>query len=98
MRKLEKKLFDLVVSCDIPGIKETLQKGANPNIVNNKTEKITPLMIAASLNNVAAIRLLLCYGANRDLEDFLGRDAYNFAEKYTSKAALIALITYTGKK
>ena len=54
-------------------------------------------MVAGKINNVEIIKLLLDYGADRDAEDFLGRDAYAYAEKYNSKAATLTLMFYVGK-
>ena len=94
MRKIERQLFESIVNHDIAVIKETLDKGANPNVFKSKIERITPLMVAARVNNVAVIKLLIDYGANRDLEDFIGRDAYEYAETFNSKAAMVALMSY----
>lgn len=97
MRKTEKQLFRAIASSDVAVVGELLSNGANANAINSKNESITPLMLAAKVNNVPAIKLLLDHGADSDTEDVLGRDAYEYAEKYNSKAALLTLMFYVGK-
>lgn len=97
MLNLENQLFKAIAAADVTDVGELLSNGANANAVNSKNERITPLMVAAKINNVEIIKLLLDHGADSDAEDFLGSDAYAYAEKYNSKAALLTLMSYVGK-
>lgn len=97
MRKLEKQLFRAIAAADIANVKDLLGSGVNPNVFNNKTERITPLMAGASVNSTETIKLLLDHGADREAEDFLGREAYEYAEKYNAKAAMLTLMFYVSE-
>lgn len=56
-----------------PLIKLMLSKGANPNLGGKY--KIYPLMAAAGSNTMKYVKLLLQYGAKRDLKNYKGKTA-----------------------
>lgn|GEM_PF-6711426 len=93
MRKLQKRFFEMVANRDIVGVKDLIKQGLTPNIATTK-EKITPLMVAVRNNDVVMTKLLIENRANVDnAQDYQGRDAYDYADKYGSRAALMILLT-----
>lgn len=94
MRKLHKQLFQMVAAKDLNGVRCLLSQGLTPNIATAQ-EKITPLMVAVRNNDASMVKLLL---ENRvdvgTAYDYLGRDAYDYAEKYNSTAALMVLLSH----
>ncbi|CVK18405.1 ankyrin repeat domain-containing protein [Sporomusa sphaeroides] len=94
MRKPHRQLFQMVATKDLVGVKGLLGQGLTPNIIAGQA-KITPLMVAVRNNDVAMIKLPLENGAAVETaNDYLGRDAYDYAEKYNSTAALMVLLSH----
>lgn len=94
MRKLHKQLFKMVAEGDLDGAKYLLSQGLTPNIATSP-EKITTLMVAVRNNDTAMVKLLLENRADVETAyDYLGRDAYDYAEKYRSTAALMVLLSH----
>jgi ankyrin repeat protein len=94
MLKLEKQFMKAVAIGDTAGVQQQLKQGTSINIMTK--EKITPLMIAAKNNDAIMVKFLIDNKADVEMVDYLGRDAVDYAEKYRSAAALMALLTYGG--
>ena len=62
---------------DIDAVKKFIVYGAD---VNEKSNGMTPLMIAARYNKIEIIKLLLSNGANLDAKDEKGFTALKYAE------------------
>ena len=73
---------------DIETVKKFVEYGAN---VNEKSNGLTPLMLAARYNHVEIIKLLLENGANLKLEDERGFTALKYAELSNAKEAFAIL-------
>ena len=61
-----------------------LTAGADPNLrcVTDRAKHRTPLHVAAREGKCALVRLLLCYGADIEMEDAEGRNAVDLAESH----------------
>ena len=61
-----------------------LTAGADPNrrCDSQRAKRRTPLHVAAREGKCALVRLLLCYGADIELEDAEGRNAVDLAEEH----------------
>ena len=92
MSKSEKQLFLAVIDGDLNTVTSLISQGVSPNIRTDT--QMTPLMAAVRANNAVMVRCLLNLGCDDELTDYLGRDAYDYAEKYNSRAALITMITF----
>ncbi len=73
---------------DIETVKKFIEYGAS---VNEKSNGLTPLMLAARYNHVEIIKLLLENGANLALEDERGFTALKYAELSNAKEAFAIL-------
>lgn len=93
MRKIEQKLLAAVKLKDLETVRSLLHQGVNTNTAR-KIDQITPLMIAAKNNDVAMVKLLLQNGAAIEAEDYLGRDAFDYAGKYGAVAVLMELAKF----
>lgn len=62
---------------DVETVKKFIEYGAD---VNEKSNGMTPLMIAARYNQVEIVKLLLSKGANLKLTDDKGLSALRYAE------------------
>ncbi len=85
-----KPIFSALLDLDMsPVLKFMLENGAdvnaktknkiNPGYPNELPEGITPLMLAAHLNNLTYIQLLLNHGADKRIKDSLGHTAFDYA-------------------
>jgi ankyrin repeat protein len=70
---------------DIEAAKKFIEYGAG---INEKSNGMTPLMIAARYNNVEIIKLLLEKGADWKAKDEKGFNAVKYAELSNAKEAL----------
>ncbi|WP_136666776.1 ankyrin repeat domain-containing protein [Flavobacterium sp. H122] len=71
-----------IIKGDVEAVKKFIEYGVN---VNETSNGLTPLMLAARFNNVEIVKLLLQKGADRKIRDEKGYDALKYAEM--SKAA-----------
>lgn len=93
MKKIEKQLFTAVAAGDIDQIKYLVkEKGVNVNAAN--PQGITALMLGSKINNASTVRLLLSLGSDAEKNDYLGRNAIDYAFKYGAELALLELIGY----
>ncbi|MFC6673250.1 ankyrin repeat domain-containing protein [Marinobacterium aestuariivivens] len=71
-------------------LKELLKFGANPNIQYEigQLKKFTPLMLAAELDDVSTLELLVSHGACIEATDSLGRTALAIAKEWKSENAI----------
>lgn len=70
-------LATAIAKGDVDTVKKFIEYGAD---VNEKSNGMTPLMIAARYNQVAIIKLLVEKGANLKLTDDKGLSALKYAE------------------
>lgn len=73
---------------DIEAVKKFIEYGVN---VNETSNGMTPLMIAARYNHVEIIKLLLNNGANLKVKDDKGFNAMKYAELSNATDAIQAL-------
>lgn len=66
-----------VIKGDVDAVKKFIEYGVD---VNETSNGLTPLMLAARFNNVEIVNLLLKNGANKKLKDEKGYDAMKYAE------------------
>jgi len=98
MRKQEKQLFAAVQKGDTITATELLRAGVDPNVRTSKTQQVTPLMLAAKHNDAVMVKTLLHFKADPELVDYLGRDAWEYADKYHATNALFALLRFDAKE
>ena len=84
------RLLEAVALGNEETVNELLRSGVSPNVSN--AIGVTPLMVAARIDNKNMVRLLVSYGADIDAYDFLDRSALRYAMKYGSKQGLLSLI------
>ena len=70
---LESRLFDAIMSEDMPAIKSLLADGADANVLDKAGD--SPLILASDRINAEAVRLLVEAGANVDTKDANGQTA-----------------------
>jgi len=70
-------LATAIAKGDVETVKKFIEYGAD---VNEKSNGMTPLMVAARYNQVEIIKLLLSKGANLKLTDDKGLSALRYAE------------------
>lgn len=75
---------------DFATVKKLIEYGAS---VHEKSNGLTPLMLAARYNNVEIIKLLLEKGADVKTKDEKGITALKYAEASNSKEAIALLKT-----
>lgn len=80
---------------DIASVRKFIEYGAN---VNEKSNGMTPLMVAARYNNVEIIKLLIDNGADVTLENENGFDALKFAKLSNAMEAANYLADSSSKK
>ncbi|AXG74415.1 ankyrin repeat domain-containing protein [Flavobacterium arcticum] len=73
---------------DIETVKKFIEYGAS---VNERSNGLTPLMLAARYNQAEIIKVLLDNGANLELEDERGFTALKYAELSNAKEAFSIL-------
>ena len=81
-------LGNAICKGDLETVKKFIEYGAN---VNEKSNGLTPLMLAARYNRVEIIKVLLENGANIALQDERGMTAVKHAEISNAKEALAIL-------
>ena len=74
-----------IVKGDVETVKKFIEYGSD---VNESSEGVTPLMLAARFNRVEIIKLLLEKGANTKTRDERGNTAANYAEMSKATGAL----------
>lgn len=77
-----------IVKGDIETVKKFVEYGAD---VNETSNGLTPLMLAARYNQVEIIDVLLKNGAKVKAQDEKGNTALKYAEKSNATAAVAAL-------
>lgn len=78
-----------IIKGDVEAVKKFIEYGVN---VNETSNGLTPLMLAARFNNVAIVNLLLKNGADRRVKDEKGFDALKYAEMSKASDALDVLM------
>ena len=81
-------LCNAVVQGDLETVKKMVEFGSD---VNEKSNGMTPLMIAARYNRVEIVELLLKNGANISLKDSNGKTALQHAERSNAKETVAIL-------
>ena len=84
-RKIDAIFFTAVTQGNIAIVKDQLSKGID---VNQKKNGVTPLMIAASNDDVDMIKILLEKGADTKARDSNGRTPQQIARKQKTKKLL----------
>jgi len=80
-----------IVKGDIETVKKLIELGTD---VNEKSNGMTPLMIASRYNRVEIVELLLKNGANINLKDSKGKTALQHAERSNAKETVAVLKAY----
>lgn len=78
-------LGNAVAKGDLEAVKKFIEYGAD---INEKSNGLTPLMIAARYNKVEIVKFLLSKGANRNEKDENGFTALKYAEISNAKEAI----------
>jgi uncharacterized protein len=78
-----------IIKGDVDAVKKFIEYGVNVNEVSNG---LTPLMLAARYNNVDIINVLLAKGANKKAKDEKGFDALKYAQMSKATDALEVLM------
>jgi uncharacterized protein len=81
-------LCQAIVKGDIEAVKKFIEYGAD---VNETTQGLTPLMLAARYNRTDILKVLLENGARKDIKDERGFDAVKYAELSKASDALTLL-------
>lgn len=81
-------LCQAIVKGDLEAIKKFIEYGAD---VNEPTQGLTPLMLAARYNRTDIVKVLLENGARKDIKDDRGFDAAKYAELSKANDALALL-------
>lgn len=84
-------LCNAVVQGDFETVKKMVEFGSD---VNEKSNGMTPLMIASRYNRVEIVELLLKNGANINLKDSKGKTALQHAERSNAKETVAVLKAY----
>jgi len=84
-------LCNAVVQGDFETVKKMVEFGSD---VNEKSNGMTPLMIASRYNRVEIVELLLKNGANINLKDAKGKTALQHAERSNAKETVAVLKAY----
>lgn len=96
-RPIDEKFLRAMTSFDIPAMRAALEEGANPNVRMDGVGR-TPLMHLADLSwydRLAAINLLLAFGANPAQADSNGRAALHVVAEssvWKSEEVVLALL------
>ena len=81
-------LCQAIVKGDLEAVKKFIEYGAD---VNESTQGLTPLMLAARYNRTDIVKVLLENGARKDIKDDRGFDAIKYAELSKATDALALL-------
>lgn len=81
-------LCNAIIKGDIDAVKKFIEYGAD---VNQSSNGVTPLMIAARYNRVEIIDVLLKNGADKKSRDERGYTALKYAEMSKANEAMIVL-------
>jgi ankyrin repeat protein len=81
-------LANAICKGDIEAVKKFIEYGAD---VNEKSNGMTPLMLAARYNNVELINLLIAKGADLKIKDDKGNSALKYAQLSNAAKAVDAL-------
>ncbi|HEY7333801.1 MAG TPA: ankyrin repeat domain-containing protein [Bryobacteraceae bacterium] len=81
------KLYSVVRANDLAGLKGMLDQGASPSAGDDR--KITPLMYAAEIGSVDAMRLLLDRGAEVNAQNAFGSTALMWSVSEPAKVRLL---------
>jgi uncharacterized protein len=81
-------LCQAIVKGDLETVKKFIEYGAD---VNEATQGLTPLMLAARYNRTDILKVLLENGARKDIKDDRGFDAIKYAELSKATDALALL-------
>lgn len=81
-------LANAICKGDIETVKKFLDYGAD---INEKSNGMTPLMLAARYNQIDILKLLIEKGANLKLTDEKGLTALKYAERSNASQAVEAL-------
>lgn len=81
-------VFDMAITyTNIPLVLFMIEQGINVNKTQRRSG-FTPLMAAACYGRIEIAKILLEHGANKDLVDFKGFTATDFARKMNKKSIL----------
>lgn len=80
-----------IINGDVEAVKKFIEYGAD---VNQTSNGMTPLMVAARYNKVEIIKILLANGAEKEVKDENGYDAKKYAEMSKAFEALEVLKNY----
>lgn len=78
-------LCNAIVKGDLATVKKFIEYGSD---VNERSNGMTPLMLAARYNKVDILKYLLEKGANKEIKDERGNTALKYAEYSKSQEAL----------
>ncbi|WP_395077769.1 ankyrin repeat domain-containing protein [Flavobacterium sp.] len=81
-------LCNAIVNGDFETVKKFIEYGAG---VNEFSNGVSPLMLAARYNHVEIIKFLLVKGADVNAKDERGYNAYKYAEMSKATEALLLL-------
>ena len=82
------KLYTAIANGDLETVKKFIEYGAN---VNESSNGVSPLMLAARYNQVEIIKFLLEKGADVSAKDERGYNAFKYAEMSKATDALLLL-------
>jgi N-acyl-D-amino-acid deacylase len=81
------KLYSILRSGDLRGLKSALDQGINPNAPDSR--QITPLMYAAEVGTADAMRLLIEHGADVNAQNAFGSTALMWSGADAAKVRLL---------
>jgi ankyrin repeat protein len=82
-----KKFYSSIRANDLAGLKAVLDQGASPNVADNR--QITPLMYAAEIGSVDAMRMLIDRGADVNAQNAFGSTALMWSVSEPVKLRLL---------
>lgn len=81
------KLYSVLRAGDLPGLRKLLENGISTNLADSR--QITPLMYAAEVGSVEAMRILLDHGAEVDAQNAFGSTALTWSASDAQKVKLL---------
>lgn len=81
-------LANAIIKGDVEAVKKFIEYGCD---VNERSNGMTPLMLAARYNQAEIIKVLIEKGANAKLTDDKGLNAMKYAERTNATLAMEAL-------